>query len=94
MTRQAGVPAGDPCGGGPQGLLQEALKGISAAKLHIVTPIAPVLTMSREDKRFVASYDVTGELDDSYNWHAWTGRTSNILSASCSRRSSLKPAGK
>jgi restriction system protein len=44
-----------------------SLKGISAAKLHIVTPIAPVLTMSREDKRFVASYDVTGELDDSYN---------------------------
>lgn len=31
------------------------LKGVASAKLHTMTPIAPVLTMNREDRRFVDS---------------------------------------
>ncbi len=36
----------------------KSLKGVSAAKLINVTPITPVLTIQREDRRFVESYDV------------------------------------
>ncbi len=43
------------------------LKGIGSSKLHSLTPIAPVLTISREDKRFIASYEVADELDESIN---------------------------
>jgi len=43
------------------------LKGVAASKLHAVTPIAPVLSISREDKRFVASHEVAADLDDSSN---------------------------
>ncbi|MDP2885348.1 MAG: restriction endonuclease [Ignavibacteria bacterium] len=43
------------------------LKGVGSSKLHSLTPIAPVLTISREDKRFVSSYDVANELDESSN---------------------------
>ena len=34
------------------------LKGVAGAKLHSMTPIAPVLTMDREDRRFVDGRDV------------------------------------
>lgn len=43
------------------------LKGVGSSKLHSLTPIAPVLSISREDKRFVSSYEVTDELDESSN---------------------------
>ena len=43
------------------------LKGVGSSKLHSLAPVPPVLTISREDSRFVSSYDVTDELDDSYN---------------------------
>ncbi len=43
------------------------LKGIGSSKLHSLTPIAPVLTISREDKRFISSYEVADELDESMN---------------------------
>jgi restriction system protein len=43
------------------------LKGVSAAGLYSLTPIAPVAQFSRDDKRFVESYDVAGGLDDSVN---------------------------
>jgi len=43
------------------------LKGIGSATLHSLTSIAPVLTISREDKRFISSYEVAEELDESYN---------------------------
>jgi len=43
------------------------LKGIGSAQLHGLSPIAPVLTINREDKRFVAAYDVADRLDGSYN---------------------------
>ena len=34
------------------------LKGVSAAKLHDITPITPILTLNKEDKRFVESHNV------------------------------------
>lgn len=43
------------------------LKGVGSSKLHSLTPIAPVLSITREDKRFVSSYEVTDELDESSN---------------------------
>jgi restriction system protein len=43
------------------------LKGIGSSKLHSLTPIAPILSISREDKRFVSSYEVVDELDESSN---------------------------
>ena len=45
----------------------KSLKGVGSSKLHSLTPIAPILNISREDKRFISSYDVAGELDDTYN---------------------------
>jgi restriction system protein len=32
-----------------------------------LTPIAPLLTIDKTDRRFVSSYDVTDQLDDYYN---------------------------
>jgi restriction system protein len=43
------------------------LKGVGSSKLHSLTPIAPVLTISREDKRFISSYEVADQLDESSN---------------------------
>jgi restriction system protein len=44
-----------------------ALKGVGSSKLHSITPVAPLLVMNREDKRFISSYDVAGQLDDRFN---------------------------
>jgi restriction system protein len=43
------------------------LKGVGSSKLHSLTPIAPVLSINREDKRFISSYEVADELDESSN---------------------------
>lgn len=43
------------------------LKGVCAAKLHALTPVAPLLTMSREDGRFVSSYAVADTLTEGDN---------------------------
>ena len=45
----------------------KALKGIGSSTLQSLTPIAPVLKINREDKRFVASYAVAGQLDERTN---------------------------
>ena len=42
-------------------------KGVSAASLANVTPVAPIVVMSKEDKRFVEGYEVADQLDDSVN---------------------------
>ena len=42
-------------------------KGVSAASLANVTPVAPLIQMSREDKRFIEGYEVMDNLDDSVN---------------------------
>ncbi len=43
------------------------LKGIGSSKLAGITPIQPILTLNKNDKRFVESYNVTNKLDDSTN---------------------------
>lgn len=45
----------------------KALKGIGSSTLHSLTPIAPVLKINRDDKRFVASHEVVGGLDERFN---------------------------
>jgi len=43
------------------------LKGVGSSKLHSLTPIAPILNIDREDKRFVSSYEVADDLGEEYN---------------------------
>ncbi len=43
------------------------LKGIGSSKLANITPIQPILTLNKSDKRFIESYNVTNQLDDSTN---------------------------
>lgn len=43
------------------------LKGIGSSKLAGITPIQPILTLNKNDKRFVESYDVANLIDDSTN---------------------------
>jgi restriction system protein len=43
------------------------LRGVGNSKLHSLTPIAPILQMDKDDRRFVSSYDVTSELNDNHN---------------------------
>jgi len=45
----------------------KALKGIGSSTLHSLAPIAPVLKINRQDKRFVASHEVAGQLDERSN---------------------------
>ena len=45
----------------------KALKGIGSSTLHSLMAIAPIIVLNREDKRFVPSYNVAGELSDAYN---------------------------
>ncbi|MGH7952213.1 MAG: restriction endonuclease [Limisphaerales bacterium] len=45
----------------------KALKGVGSSQLHSLTPVAPVLNISREDKRFIASKEVAGQLDERFN---------------------------
>jgi len=43
------------------------LKGVGSSKLHSLTPVAPIIKLNRNDKRFVEARDVSHEIDDSYN---------------------------
>ena len=43
------------------------LKGISSSKLYSLTPIPPIINMNKDDSRFISSYDVADQLDDSTN---------------------------
>jgi restriction system protein len=45
----------------------KALKGVGSSKLHGLSPIAPILQLNKEDKRFVSSYSVVGDVDQSTN---------------------------
>jgi len=45
----------------------KSLKGIGSSKLHSLTPVAPIITVSREDKRFVTPYEVASNLEESSN---------------------------
>lgn len=43
------------------------LKGVASSKLRTLTPVQPILQISREDKRFVDSYEVENKIDNSTN---------------------------
>lgn len=43
------------------------LKGVGSSKLHSITPIAPIVEMRRDDRRFVPSYDVADRLNEGSN---------------------------
>jgi len=43
------------------------LKGLGSSKLHSITPVAPILSIERDDKRFVSSYEVAHGLDEGVN---------------------------
>jgi restriction system protein len=45
----------------------KSLKGVGSSKLHGLTPIAPILQINREDRRFISSHEVAHVLDDSFN---------------------------
>ena len=44
-----------------------ALKGVGSTKLHSVTPVPPLQTLSRDDSRFVMGQDVVDTLDQGDN---------------------------
>lgn len=43
------------------------LKGVGSSKLHSLIPIAPIIKIDREDKRFADSYDVVSKIDEGFN---------------------------
>lgn len=43
------------------------LKGVASSKLSSLTPVKPILQLSKRDKRFVDSYDVANSVDNSTN---------------------------
>jgi restriction system protein len=43
------------------------LRGIGSSKLHSVTAVAPVITIRRDDGRFVSAREVVNQLNDGYN---------------------------
>ena len=45
----------------------KTLKGVGSSKLHGLAPIAPILQMNREDKRFVTPYTVVDSVDSATN---------------------------
>jgi len=45
----------------------KSLKGIGSSQLHVVTPIAPILALNREDHRFIQAHEVADSLNDSVN---------------------------
>lgn len=45
----------------------KSLKGVGSSKLHGLAAVAPIMQLSREDGRFVSSYEVVNTLDDGVN---------------------------
>ncbi|MFA5388312.1 MAG: restriction endonuclease [Candidatus Omnitrophota bacterium] len=45
----------------------KALKGIGSSKLHGLAPIAPIMKLNKEDKRFIVPYEVAGKIDEGTN---------------------------
>lgn len=43
------------------------LKGVGSAQLHGLAPVAPLLQLNKEDKRFVSSYEVAATLNTGVN---------------------------
>lgn len=45
----------------------KSLKGVGSSKLHSLTPVAPMIAMDKNDRRFISSYEVADQLDEGYN---------------------------
>ncbi|MBI4479286.1 MAG: restriction endonuclease [Acidobacteria bacterium] len=45
----------------------KALKGVGSSKLHSMTAVPPIMTINREDTRFIDARAVAGSVDDSTN---------------------------
>lgn len=45
----------------------KSLKGVGSSKLHGLAPIPPIMTMTKDDTRFVSSYAVANNIDTSTN---------------------------
>jgi len=45
----------------------KSLKGIGSPQLHLTIPVAPIIKISKEDKRFTDSYDVLETVDNEQN---------------------------
>jgi restriction system protein len=43
------------------------LKGVGSSQLYSITPVAPIMQMDREDRRFAASYAVVETIDAGTN---------------------------
>jgi restriction system protein len=43
------------------------LKGIGSSKLHGLSPVAPIVTINKEDRRFVSAYEVIDGIDEGDN---------------------------
>ncbi len=43
------------------------LKGVGSSKLHSITPVAPIMQLNREDRRFIPSYGVADQLHEGSN---------------------------
>jgi restriction system protein len=43
------------------------LKGVGSSSLHGMSAVQPIMSINRNDRRFVSSYGVAGSLDDSTN---------------------------
>lgn len=43
------------------------LKGVGSSKLHGLSPVAPIIKINKEDRRFVSSYAVADDLGDTSN---------------------------
>ena len=45
----------------------KSLKGVGSFKLHGLSPVPPIMTISKDDARFIAAYGVAGSLDSGVN---------------------------
>lgn len=45
----------------------KSLKGVGSSKLHSLTPVASMLVMDSNDRRFISSYDVADQIEEGYN---------------------------
>ncbi len=43
------------------------LKGVGSSNLHSITPVAPIINLQRDDRRFIPSYGVAERLDEGFN---------------------------
>lgn len=44
-----------------------SLKGVGSSKLHSITPVAPIISIDREDKRFTEAYQVADTIEEGDN---------------------------